>query len=146
MSVAVRPLTTKDHAAWCSLWQAYLTFCETDLSAEVTNLTWSRLHDASVPLYGWVAELNGNVIGFTHAQEQLTTWSKVPYVYLEDLFVEQSVRKSGAGSALISAVYAHADEIKSTKVYWQTENSNFTAQKLYDVIGKRSEFMVYKRR
>ncbi|MGL4487906.1 MAG: GNAT family N-acetyltransferase [Rhizobiaceae bacterium] len=146
MAVHVRPLEATDEAQWNRLWQGYLEFYETQLTDEMTALTWSRLHDASVPLHGWVAELDGVLVGFTHAQEQLSTWSKAPYVYLEDLYVDQTARKCGAGSALINAVYAHADKIGSTKVYWQTNNSNLNAQKLYDVIGQKSEFILYQRR
>jgi GNAT superfamily N-acetyltransferase len=146
MAVIVRSIEARDWAQWHTLWQGYLTFYETVLSDEMTAMTWARLLDEGFPLHGWVAELNGKLIGFTHALEHASTWSPAPYVYLEDLFVDQSVRKSGAGSALIEAVYAHADAIGSPKVYWQTAVTNANARKLYDQIGVDSGFMVYKRR
>jgi GNAT superfamily N-acetyltransferase len=143
--VLVRPLSADDYAAWAPLWDGYLAFYKATIPAEMTALTWARLLDPMVPVHGWCAHVDDKLIGFTHALEHLSTWSPTPYVYLEDLYVDQSVRKSGAGSALINAVYAHADKIGSPKVYWQTAMTNATARKLYDQIGKESGFLVYQR-
>ena len=144
--VIVRPLQSGDHAAWFSLWEGYLTFYKAAVPAEMTALTWSRLHDPMVPLHGWMALRDGKPIGFTHAQEHLSTWSAGPYVYLEDLYVDESARGSGAGRALIDAVYEHGDKIGAAKVYWQTEVSNMTARRLYDDVAEDAGFMVYQRR
>ena len=85
--------------------------------------------------------------GVTHqAQEDLSTWSAGPYVYLEDLFVGASARGTGAGRALITAVYEHGDRIGAAKVYWHTEFDNSTARKLYDNIADDAGFMVYQRK
>jgi GNAT superfamily N-acetyltransferase len=145
MTLIVRLLETRDQAAWRRLWNEYCDFYDTKIPDDITALTWARLHDASVFLHGWCAELDGAVIGLTHALEHLSTWSQTPYVYIEDLFVDRKVRKSGAGSALIEAVYAHADKINAPKVYWQTEYTNETARKLYEQIGVDSGYMVYRR-
>ncbi len=143
--VIIRPIQPGDHAAWLSLWEDYLTFYKASVPAEMTALTWSRLHDPMVPLRGWLALRDGKPIGFTHAQEHLSTWSAGPYVYLEDLYVDPSARGSGAGRALINAVYEHGARIDAAKVYWQTEVSNSTARKLYDSIADDAGFMVYQR-
>ena len=102
--VVTRPVEARDHAGWLPLWHAYCEFYEAVVPDDITAQTWSRLLDPGVPLHGWVAEQDGRLIGFTHALDHLSTWSQAPYVYLEDLFVEQDVRRSGAGSALIDAV------------------------------------------
>ena len=144
--VIVRPLEPGDHADWLALWDGYLTFYEASLPEEMTALTWSRLHDPMVPLHGWIALLDGKAVGFTHAQEHLSTWSAGPYVYLEDLFVDGLARGSGAGRALINAVYEHADQVGAAKVYWQTARTNTTARRLYDTIAEDGGFMVYQRK
>ena len=144
--VIVRPIQPGDHAAWLSLWEGYLTFYEATVPADMTALTWSRLHDPMVPLHGWLALRDGKPVGFTHAQEHLSTWSAGPYVYLEDLFVDQSSRGSGAGRALIQSVYEHGDKIGAAKVYWQTAIGNATARRLYDGVAEDCGFMVYQRK
>lgn len=143
--VIVRKLNAGDHAAWASLWNGYLTFYKATLSDEMTALTWARLmEDKSI--HGWCAVLDGKVIGICHALEHGSSWSTAPYVYLEDLYVDGTIRNSGAGRALIEAVYAHADAIGSKKVYWQTDFTNETARKLYEKIGEQSGALVYQRK
>ena len=144
-NVVVRKLTEDDHAAWLLLWGGYLTFYKSALPNEITALTWSRLMEDET-IHGWCAVLDGKVIGICHALEHGSSWSVAPYVYLEDLFVDPEIRNSGAGRVLIEAVYAHADKIGSSKVYWQTDFTNETARKLYDKIGEQSGAMVYQRK
>lgn len=143
--VTVRTLQSSDHAAWLSLWDGYVTFYRATVSARMTALTWSRLHDPMAPLHGWLALKDDRPIGFTHAQEHLSTWSPGPYVYLEDLYVDESARGSGAGRALIDTVCDHAARIGAAKVYWQTEFTNTTARALYDKIAENAGFMIYQR-
>lgn len=143
--VVVRKLEAEDHAAWLTLWDGYLTFYKSKLPDEITTLTWARLlEDKSI--HGWCAVLHGKVIGICHALEHGSSWSVAPYVYLEDLYVDSAIRNSGAGRALIEAVYAHADTIGSKKVYWQTDFTNETARKLYEKVGEQSGAMIYQRR
>ena len=141
----VRKLKTDDHAAWLNLWDGYLTFYKSKLSDEITALTWARLLE-DVSIHGWCAVLDGKIIGICHALEHGSSWSAAPYVYLEDLYVDATIRNSGAGRALIEAVYAHADAIGSRKVYWQTDFTNENARKLYEKIGEQSGALVYQRK
>lgn len=145
-SIVIRHLQRSDLPDWRNLWDGYLKFYDASLTEEMTALTWSRLHDPMVPLHGWIALLHGKPVGFTHAQEHLSTWSAGPYVYLEDLFVDETARGSGAGRTLIQAVYEHAGKIGAGKVYWQTARTNATARRLYDSVAEDAGFMVYQRR
>ena len=43
--VIVRSMTLNERAVWEKLWNDYLSFYETELSDEVKNVTWARLHD-----------------------------------------------------------------------------------------------------
>ena len=66
-----------------------------------------------------------------------------PVCYLQDLFTREQARGQGVGRALINAVYDRAREAGSTRVYWQTQETNVVAQALYDKVAKRSGFIVY---
>ena len=68
-----------------------------------------------------------------------------PTCYLQDLFTDENARGKGVGRALISSVYHRAKLAGSTCVYWQTHETNLTAQRLYDDIAERSGFIVYRR-
>jgi len=51
----------------------------------------------------------------------------------------------GVGSALIHGVYERAKLAGSPRVYWQTHETNLTAQSLYDKVAERSGFIVYRK-
>ena len=142
--VTVRPIEGSDKERWLELWNGYLTFYESTLSSELTELTWSRLHDPSFNLYGIVAENDGKVIGITHYLFRPSSWAQNDYCYLEDLYVDPALRGAGAGRSLIDAVIAAARAKMSGRVYWTTKESNTRARVLYDSYSPASEFVQYR--
>jgi GNAT superfamily N-acetyltransferase len=143
MTVSVRPLQSGDYDAWLPLWQGYLAFYETTLSAEQTALTWQRLLNPSFNLNGLAALHDGKVVGITHYLFHPATWTAGDYFYLEDLFVSNAARGKGAGRALIQAVKAAAVDAGAAKVYWLTSYSNATARLLYDAVAVDTKTMHY---
>ena len=132
MPVSVRPIESSDKERWLVLWQGYLDFYKTSLPAEQTELTWTRIMDPEFNMKCAVAELDHEVIGMTTYNLQNSTWSRYGHCYLEDLFVAPEVRSSGAGRALINYVKAFAQEMKCSRLYWNTDEDNETARRLYD--------------
>jgi ribosomal protein S18 acetylase RimI-like enzyme len=55
------------------------------------------------------------------------------------------MRSQGLGRALILALDDIAREEGSRKIWWETHRDNHTAQKVYDSVAKRSEFVKYAR-
>ena len=51
-----------------------------------------------------IAEADGNPVGFALFFPNYSTWEGRPGMYVEDIFVEESARKSGAGRMLLAAV------------------------------------------
>lgn len=144
--IRVRPLEAGDRTAWDPLWEGYLAFYEEELAPGVTELAWSRLLDPLFDLHGLLAfDGDGKAVGLCHYLFHPSTWARGPYCYLEDLFVAPQVRGTGAGRALIEAVYAAADERGAEEVYWMTHESNTTARRLYDRVGTLSPFVRYVR-
>lgn len=146
MSVAVRPLSPSDRAAWEPLWQGYLTFYEQDLDATVTQETWRRLLDPDVDIHGLCSvDGSGALTGIVHFLYHPVTWAVAPRCYLEDLFVAEGARGTGAGRALIEAVYAHADGRGADQVYWLTQDFNAEARRLYERVARLTPFIKYQR-
>ena len=144
MSITVRPLERRDEAAWRRLWSGYLDYYKTVLPDADNEALFHRLL-AGAPHFAFVAEDEGKVVGFVHALPHASTWSLKGYCYLEDLFVDEAARGTGAGSALIEAVYREADRRGLSRVYWHTENGNRTARRLYDRLASLSDFVQYRR-
>ena len=144
MTITVRPLKAEDKSRWLELWNGYLTFYETSLSSEQTELTWNRLMDSNYGVFGLMAEKDGAMVGITHFMFRPSTWAPKDYCYLEDLFVDPTVRGGGAGRALINRVIEVAKEHGAGRVYWTTKESNAQARILYDSFIKVSEFVQYR--
>jgi len=144
MTISIRPLKAEDRSRWLELWKGYLTFYETSLSDEQTELTWKRLMDSNYGVFGLMAEKDGAMVGITHFMFRPSTWAPKDYCYLEDLFVDPMVRGSGAGRALISRVIELAKEHGAGRVYWTTKENNAQARILYDSFIKVSEFVQYR--
>jgi GNAT superfamily N-acetyltransferase len=143
--VTVRALTDDDYPQWLGLWAGYLRFYRERLPEEITQTTFDRLVDPSNELKALVAESEGQLIGFAHYLFHPSTWSLSGYCYLEDLFVDPTVRGQGAGRALIKAVYEAADAGGASKVYWLTQEFNADARALYDTLGHRTSSIKYER-
>lgn len=141
----IRPLAPSDRAAWDGLWAGYLTFYQSSVAPEVSEATWARLHDPAAPMFALVAEDEAGVFGLVQCVLHASTWSTKPYCYLGDLFVDPARRGTGAGRALIEAVYAEADARGAARVYWMTHETNATARLLYDRVAKASGFIQYRR-
>ncbi|MBV8665821.1 MAG: GNAT family N-acetyltransferase [Burkholderiaceae bacterium] len=146
----VRAIRRSDRAAWQPLWDGYNAFYgrsgETALAEEITETTWNRFLDASEPVHALVAEREGTLIGLVHYLFHRSTTALAPVCYLQDLFTADAARGQGVGRALIEAVYEQAGAAGSPRVYWQTHETNLTAQALYNRVADRSGFIVYGKR
>ena len=144
MNIELRPAQASDKERWLVLWQGYLDFYKTALTSQQTELTWSRIMDSDFNMNCAVAVQDGLVVGFTTYNLQNSTWSENGHCYLEDLFVDPAVRGGGVGRALIDYVKAFAIENKCSRLYWNTDEDNATARKLYDTYALESGKRQYR--
>ncbi len=143
--LVIRPLQSDERASWEPLWQAYLTFYESSVPPETTDVLWTRLHDGTEPMFVLGAFDNGRLIGIVHYLFHRSTWTIGDYCYLQDLYVSKEARGLGAGRALIEAVEHAAREKGASRVYWLTKEDNHTARALYDKLADRSGFIQYRK-
>ena len=139
-----RPLDS-DHEQWHTLWQGYLTFYESSLATEVTDLLWQRIHDSTHEIQCRVAQNSDcKLVGFVHFFPHAHTWYANRVCYLNDLFVLPQIRGAGIGARLIDAVVAEARQQEWCEVYWHTQQNNSVARGLYDkVTGGTDGFINY---
>jgi len=145
----VRPVARGDYDQWLTLWEGYNAFYgrhgATALDPAITATTWERFFAADEPVQALVADDAGQLIGLTHYLFHRSTTAIAPICYLQDLFTAAAARGRGVGRALIEGVYARAQDAGSSRVYWQTHETNATAMHLYDHIAERSGFLVYRK-
>jgi GNAT superfamily N-acetyltransferase len=144
--VAIRPLAAADAAEWRRLWRAYLAFYDTELPEAVFAATLARNLDPAVTdRLCLVAEGQGRLAGLAHVVWHAHNWRLEQVCYLQDLYVDEGARGTGAGRALIEATYAEADRRGTPAVYWMTQDFNATARRLYDRVAKVTPFVKYSR-
>ena len=144
-AVSVRPIEARDEHRWRELFTAYGVFYETDFDATVLDGVWSWLLDAHHPLFSLVAEIDGRVVAFSHVREQPDTFTAGPGWYLDDLYTEPDARGTGAGSALITAIEAHARANGGGTIRWITAIDNLRAQRVYDRLATRATWVTYEK-
>jgi len=146
-TLRIRPITNIDYEAWLPLWDGYNAFYgrqgETALDLKITQTTWVRFFNDNEPVNAFVAEQNGKLVGLVHFIFHRSTTRLSDVCYLQDLYVDKDLRGAGIGRQLIKAVYDAALTAGSTRVFWQTQDSNIAGRALYDKIAKHLGFIVY---
>ncbi len=142
----VRWLAADDKPVWDRLWAGYLEFYGFDQPTSLNDLTFQRLIDpAEAGMAGWIAfDGAGQPAGLVHALLHRSTSAPNWYCYLEDLYVDPSVRGGGLGRLLIETVYGWAEEQGASRVYWATQEGNATARRLYDRVAAKNDFIQYE--
>jgi|SRR5215217_6630503 len=140
----IRPIAAADRSTWEPLWAGYLSFYERTIPQEITDLTWQRLITGD-GVFGLLAfGEDSNAVGLVHFVYHPTTWNSGGNCYLEDLFVARAARGQRVGRRLIEAVAEAAKARGASVLYWQTEEFNGPARRLYERVAKRSPFIRYQ--
>jgi len=144
-TVTVRPVEARDEQRWRELFTAYGVFYETTFDDTVIGGVWAWLMDAQHPLLCLVAEIDDEVVAFAHLREQPDTFTAGPGWSLDDLYTEPAVRGTGAGTALLESIAAHARAHGGGTVRWITAVDNERAQRVYDRLATRTTWVTYER-
>jgi GNAT superfamily N-acetyltransferase len=142
--LVIRPIARGDRELWEPLWNGYLDFYQTTIPQEATELTWKRL-TTTHEVEGLLAfSEERQALGLVHFFCHPSTFNIGSSCYLEDLFVIPAARGRRVGRRLIAAVVEAAMAKGAQVVYWQTEEFNGTARRLYERVAKRSPFVRYQ--
>jgi GNAT superfamily N-acetyltransferase len=145
MTVSVRTVVASDEQVWLKLFRDYIVFYKTSVPEDIAE-TWRRLLGQEDNMTALIArDDDGRAVGIAALVFHRSTWSSSWYCYLEDLFVDAGARGQGVGVALIEATYAEADRRGANRTYWATHDDNVAARRLYDRVGKLTEFVQYRR-
>jgi len=144
MTPLIRPLVASDYEQWLPHYVKYLEFYETTPNEQSVALVWGRITVSTPTIQGLGAFVDGSIVGITHFHFQVSTWADTSHCYLEDLFVAPNFRGQGIAGALIAEVRKIAIEQGSSELYWITRATNETAQKLYDKVATKTNFLRYE--
>ena len=140
-TIAVTPLQMDDRSRWEVLARGYKTFYRTIVSDAEYEHTWRRLIAADT-VHGIGARVEGRLVGIAHYLFHPTVWMS-DACYLQDLFVDVSVRGHGIARALIEQVAEAAVARGASRFYWLTAADNSVARTLYDKVAQHKGFIRY---
>jgi len=136
----IRAISLPDRDAWAPLFVAYGVFYETDFSAEVVESTWLRLVTEGSGIDALVAEVDGKVVGFAHYRSHPDTFSTGRDWFLDDLYTDPGARGQGVATQLIE----HVKNLADGTLRWITDETNTTAQRVYEKVAKRTTWVTYE--
>ncbi|MFC6355512.1 GNAT family N-acetyltransferase [Luethyella okanaganae] len=143
MSIQVRPLKDGDFFPWLGLFEGYSEFYQSKLTDEKALRVWSWLMDKNQESSGIVAVDGEEFVGFAHLREFSRPLDASRGLFLDDLFVLPDARSQGVGATLIAFAKSLAVERGLSIVRWITAADNETAQRLYDKLATRTEWVTY---
>lgn len=95
-------------------------------------------------VYCAVAKQGDKVLGFVHYVIHRSTWAEQNYCYLEDLYVSPETRGQHIGKRLIEYVQKQSITQQCNRLYWHTQETNHTAQKLYNWVAEKPGIIEYR--
>ena len=143
-AVSIRDPMAADERRWRELWEGYYRFYEKAMPEAITAATWRRMLDPASQIYGRLAEVDGEVAGFSIYVLHEATWTLGPACYLEDLYVDPARRGGGIGRALIQDLIDLGRVRGWSKLYWHTRAGNAAARRLYDSFCAADDFVRYR--
>mmetsp|Transcript_16108 Transcript_16108/g.18244 ORF Transcript_16108/g.18244 Transcript_16108/m.18244 type:complete len:189 (-) Transcript_16108:1952-2518(-) len=145
VEVVIRLAQTQDLPQLLKLWRQYISFIGQSQSEQIETTTWERLlSDKEPSMFSIVAATeDGSVAGFANSVLTYNTSNIEKGLYLEDLFVDSRYRGQGIGKALIMDLKSKAEKRSLSRLFWVTEDDNYNAQKLYDKVACKSNYIQY---
>jgi len=103
----------------------------------------SRLRHAifkpSPSLFCFVAEQDGNIVGYSTATKEFSTWDAEYYLHMDCLYLLESTRRAGLGSLLLKTLKEFAALHSCTHIQWQTPVDNISGIRFYEKQGAVSK-------
>lgn len=150
--LVIRDVAATDRDQWAELFRAYREFYKLHADEGVVDTVWAWLMDRSHPVGGVVAELVGRdgegdqpgaLVGLAHHRLFPRPSTGTVGIWLDDLYTSPRARGTGIGRALLAEVGRRAGQAGCSVVRGITASSNATAQRLYDSVAQRTDWVVY---
>jgi ribosomal protein S18 acetylase RimI-like enzyme len=105
---------------------------------------WERIMSPASGLRCIVAVDAQNIpVGFTFFLAFPFTWSKGDACYLQDIYVVAESRGQGVALAMIDHLRQIGLDAGWFKIFWMTQSDNYPAQRLYEKVAKRMDYVRY---
>ncbi len=141
-----RPVEQRDWEAWRRLFTGYCTFYGWETSEEQLSRVWSWIHEEGKveAIVAASADGDGEPVGLAHLRPWVRPLRGEIAGYLDDIFVEPTLRGTGVAQALFDAIDATAAAQGWGIVRWTTADDNYRARSAYDRVATRTGWITYE--
>lgn len=143
--IELRDVQASDREAFLEMWADFVSLAPDEPGNHgMGELNFDRMIDPANALRGLVAvDDGGRPVGFTLYLPFTFTWSRGDVCYLEDIYVRAEARGRGIAQAMIAELEARGRAAGWFKVFWMTQSDNFAAQRVYDKVAERKDYIRY---
>ena len=138
--IVIRPLQTGEMAALIRLCGEHAAYEQVEfrLDQQESRLAQALFHHPP-RLWCFVAEADGEIVGYCTCSKEYSTWQAAEYLYMDCLYIVPNYRNSGTGSKMLRAVAQLACSLDCRVVEWQTPQWNVNAARFYERNGAQGK-------
>ncbi len=138
---AIIPLSVNHFSVWQTLYYNYAKFYKSEINEEIITTTWGWIMTDKI--HGIGIELESQLVGFAHWQQNLRPLKGCSLAYLNDLYILPECRGKGLARQLMQATSEAAANANSSILRWATKQDNAPARLLYDKIATATDWVIY---
>lgn len=144
-TVQVRLAHAQDRDAFLEMWADFVALAPSEPGdRSMGEANWARILDADTPLECIVGvDDHGMQLGFVLFLAFPFTWSNGDVCYLQDIYVRSESRGKGVAQAMIDHLHEIARTMGWFKIFWMTQSDNYPAQRLYEKVAERKDYIRY---
>ena len=141
----IRAPRPDDREVFLDMWREFVDLAPDEPGdREMGARNWSRLLIGNTGLNCILAvDDQDQPLGFTLYLAFPFTWSRGDVCYLQDIYVRAEQRGKGVAQAMIGRLAEIGRQSGWYKIFWMTQPDNFAAQRLYDKVTRRMDYIRY---
>jgi ribosomal protein S18 acetylase RimI-like enzyme len=129
-------------AEWDRLYAGYAAYYKVEQTAEMRDRTWGWIMDGRITCF-IALDADGKPVALAHIREFLRPLMSSVAGYLDDLYVDPTLRGSGVVDDLFEAAKALGRERQWSVIRWITREDNYRARSVYDRRATRTNWVTY---
>lgn len=144
-TIRIAPPTPEDKPAWAELFIGYRRFYEMPDDPDIVERVWGWINDPDHQTECLLARnASGTPIGLAHFRSLARPLSGSEAGFLDDLFVAESSRGSGAADALVNAIAEIGRTRNWAWLRWFTAEDNYRGRGFYDRVAHATPWKTYQ--
>ncbi len=145
-TIQIRRTTPEDQTSLKPLMLAYIVDFYQRPAPETDRLhaLIDSLQEGTIGVQFVAEDANGQLVGFVTVYHAYSTLRAQRTTVMNDLYVSESARGSGAAAALFEAARKYTRDIDGAFMSWETAADNARAQRFYEKMGgERGNWVSY---